>query len=93
MAKTRKAGKKGGVKLSAREKATRVKQKNLKKLQTVINRIEKKVQTADKKVIKAQEKLDKELRNMEDLNLQFNKALSDYDSAANTKTFDSLNNI
>ena len=58
MAKTRKAGKRGGVKLSPREKYTRSKQRKLKTAENKIARLEKRLATADKKVQAAQNKLD-----------------------------------
>jgi len=93
MAKTRKAGKKGGVKLSAREKATRVKQRNLKKLENVVNKQQKKVDTALKKVDKLQEKLSKEYNNVESLDLELKKAITDYEIAARAQTYNSLSNM
>tara|TARA_Y100000389_G_scaffold43904_1_gene38606 strand:- start:4242 stop:4523 length:282 start_codon:yes stop_codon:yes gene_type:complete len=93
MAKTRKAGKKGGVKLSAREKATRVKQRNLKKLENVVNKMDKKLNTAHNKVNKAQDKLNKEYNNVEALDLELKKAITDYEIAARAQTYNSLSNM
>ena len=90
MAKTRKAGKRGGVKLSPRVKATRSKERNLKKLENLVKKKTKKMETAEKKVMKAQEKLDKELQNIEAINLELQKAMTDYDIAFSTKTFNTL---
>tara|TARA_E500000178_G_C16651813_1_gene586741 strand:- start:350 stop:661 length:312 start_codon:yes stop_codon:yes gene_type:complete len=101
MAKTRKAGKRGGVKLSPREKATRSKQRKLKTAENKIARLEKRLATADKKVQAAQNKLDnvylnakarvdKENQNAENINIMLQQARIDYDNLKGTPTYNSV---